>query len=429
VQFHLVSLFPEFFDSPLTSAMLGKGVEEGLVGFTRINPRDFTEDRHRTVDDRPYGGGPGMVMMCDPLTKALDSIETPGRMLALTPRGRPMDQAFARELAQEENITLICGRYEGIDERVFEEYPIEGVSVGDFVLNGGEAGALCVVEAVSRLVPEFMGHEDSGDEESFSHGLLEYPHYTRPAEFRGRKVPDILTCGDHGRIAEWRRRKALEVTLAHRPDILADAALTEDDIRTMREIRAAGGVGTLGRNLYVALLHAPVLNKFGQTVAVSLTNLDVHDIARVSRTYGLGGYYIATPLADQRSLLERLVGHWLEGPGRKANRDRTDAFGSITTAHDLQEIIADVERKTGQRPTVVATSARGAGSATVPAVQNMLQESPVLLVMGTASGLAPEVLEDADAVLRPVRSLGAYNHLSVRSATAIIVDRVLGDAY
>ncbi|NJB68602.1 tRNA (guanine37-N1)-methyltransferase [Desulfobaculum xiamenense] len=429
MKFHIVTLFPEFFDSPLSSAMLGKGAEEGLVAFTRTNPRDFTEDRHRTVDDRPYGGGPGMVMMCEPLSRALDSIETPGRMLALTPRGRPLDQAFARELAAQENLTLICGRYEGIDERIFDQYPIEGVSVGDFVLNGGEAAALCVIESVARLVPEFMGHEDSGDEESFSHGLLEYPHYTRPPVFRGQSVPDILTCGDHGRIAAWRRHKALEVTLANRPDILEQASLTGDDIEVLREIRAQGGIETLGRNLYVALLHAPVLNKFGQTVAVSLTNLDVHDIARVSRTYGLGGYYIATPLTDQRNLLERLVGHWVDGPGQRANRDRTDAFGAIRTASDLFEIIADVERRAGQRPVVVATTARGAGNASVPAVRQWLADKPVLLVMGTASGLAPEVMEDADAVLRPVRGIGRYNHLSVRSATAIIVDRVLGDAY
>lgn len=429
MHFNIVTLFPEFFDSPLSCAMLGKGVEEDLVSFSLTNPRDYTEDNRHTVDDRPYGGGPGMVMMCDPLSKALDGLKKPGRILMLTPRGRQMTQSFARELAQEENITLVCGRYEGIDERILEQYPIEGVSVGDFVLNGGEAAALCVIESVSRLVPNFMGHEDSGDEESFSHGLLEYPHYTRPAEFRGQAVPDVLTCGDHARIAEWRREKALELTLRQRPDILEDAELTVEDMHFMRKIRRSGGVETLGKNLYLALLHAPVLNKFGQTTAVSLTNFDVHDIARVSRTYGLGGYYIATPLEDQRRLLERLIGHWLDGPGRQANRDRTDAFGSIHTATDLAEIVAAVEKKAGQRPVIVATSARGAGNVSIPTVRKWTGDRPVLLIMGTASGLAPEVLEDADAILRPIRNLGPYNHLSVRSATAIIVDRVLGDAY
>lgn len=428
MRFNIITLFPEFFDSPLSCGLMAKGAEQGLVEFSRVNPRDFTEDRHRTVDGRPYGGGPGMVMMCDPVARSIESLPDPGRMVYLSPRGKPLTQSLARELAEQDSLTLICGRYEGLDQRLLDLFPIEEVSVGDFVLNGGESAALCLMESVARLVPEFMGHQDSADEESFSHGLLEYPHYTRPEEYRGLAVPEVLMSGDHGRIAAWRRERALEITLGSRPDLLPEAELTHDDVRLLRRARNQGAVRPLGRNLYLALLHAPVVNKFGQTVSVSLTNLDIHDIARVSRTCGLGGYYIATPLSDQRKLLDRLVGHWLDGPGRGANSDRSEAIGTIRAATDLDEIVRDVEDRCGQAPKVVATSARGAGTLTGGTVREWLEEGPVLLVMGTAHGLAPEVLEGAHGVLRPVRFMSGYNHLSVRSATAIMVDRLLGDA-
>lgn len=429
MRFNLVTLFPEFFESPLSCGLMAKGADSGVVDFNFVNPRDFTQDRHRTVDDRPYGGGPGMVMMCDPVAKALDSIEQPGRILYMSPRGRKMDQQMARELSLEESVTIICGRYEGIDQRLLDIYPIEEVSVGDFVLNGGESAAVCVVESIARLVPEFMGHEDSGDEESFSSGLLEYPHYTRPVEFRGHEVPKILMSGDHGRIAQWRHEQSLSITLQKRPDMLSGARLSRDDIHFLRKIKRKGVGKTLGKNLFLSILHAPVLNKFGQTVAVSLTNLDVHDIARVSRTCGLGGYYIATPLTDQRKLLDTLIGHWLDGPGSQANKDRKNAIGTIRAATDLEEIIQDVTKRTGQRPTLVATSARGAGSVDPETMRDWLEDRPVLLILGTAHGLAPEILEQADGIFTPVRSLSPYNHLSVRSATAMMIDRILGDTY
>lgn len=427
MRFTILTLFPEFFESPLSCGMLAKGERGGQVSYSLVNPRDFAEDRHRTVDDRPYGGGPGMVMQCDPLARALESVERPGRVLYLSPRGRRLDQGFARELAREEALTLVCGRYEGVDQRFLDLFGVEEVSVGDFVLNGGEAGALCLVEAVARLVPGFMGKDESADEESFSSGLLEYPHYTRPEEYRGLRVPDVLLGGDHKAIAKWRREQALELTLSRRPDLLGEARLGEDDVAVLRRARAAGKCRRLAKNLYLALLHAPVVNKFGHTVSTSLTNLDVHDIARVSRTCGLGGYYIATPLTDQRKLLDRLVAHWLDGPGSRVNRDRSEAFGAIRAATDLDEIVRDLTARCGQAPVVVATSAKDQGAMTVGQVRERLADSPVLLVMGTAHGLAPEIIERADGTMRPVRYLSGYNHLSVRAATAMIVDRLLGD--
>ena len=421
----ILTLFPEFFDSPLDAGLMGKARESGLIDVALVNPRAYTTDRHSTVDDRPYGGGPGMVMRVEPWEKALQGIEEPGRILMMAPKGRPFTQAMARELAQEESLTILCGRYEGFDARLEEIYPIEAVSMGDFVLKGGETAALAVLEAVSRLVPGFMGKEESGTEESFSAGLLEYPHYTRPEDYAGHVVPEVLRSGDHGRIAAWRKECSLRLTLSQRPDILPEAQLDEADMDFLRGLSR----NRPGRNLYCALVHYPVVLKEKNSGATSLTNLDIHDIGRSSCTYGLGGFYVTTPLEDQRRLLDTLLRHWTLGPGSRSNPDRAEALGRIKGVDDVRAAIEDIARRTGQVPYVVGTSAKGAGNATPASVRAMLEERPVLLVFGTGHGLAPEVLEGCDAILRPLRWMDGYNHLSVRAAAAIIMDRLLGDCY
>lgn len=422
MRFSIISIFPEFFESPLSCGLLSKAVDKGLISFQFINPRHYSTDKHHNVDDRPYGGGPGMVMAVEPLRRALETLPPSARILMLSPKGRPLTQKLARELAAEKELALLCGRYEGVDARLEELCTVEPVSVGDFVLNGGESGALCLIEAVSRLVPDFMGRDESADEESFSSGLLEYPHYTRPEEYEGLAIPEVLSSGHHGRIAAWRREKSLEATLALRPDMLDTALLTDWDIRHLRSIERVRP----GRNLYVALVHYPVENKRGETITTSLTNLDLHDIARVSRTYGLGGYYLCTPLADQQEMARTLIGHWRDGFGAAANPDRSDALGRVRVAGLLEDATADIESRTGLRPKVVVTSAR-AGDMTCGQVAAWLEAFPVLLVLGTGHGLGREVLTAADGALRAIRFLDGYNHLSVRSAASIMVDRLLGD--
>ena len=235
LRFHLVSLFPEFFRSPLETALLGRAREAGIVDFSFHDPRSFSTSRHHHVDDRPYGGGPGMVMQGEPVAAALRSIEKPGRMILLAPSGRPLNDALARELAREEDLTLICGRYEGLDARLLDIFPLEPVSVGEAVLNGGETAALAVIESVARLVPGFMGKEESGDDESFSNGLLEYPQYTRPEVWRGRAVPQVLLSGHHENIRKWRRRESLRVTGKNRPDLLSAFPLNAEDRKLLQE--------------------------------------------------------------------------------------------------------------------------------------------------------------------------------------------------
>ena len=218
----MVTIFPGIFESPLRESLLGRAIEGGLVDVRVHDLRDATTDKHRQVDDESYGGGPGMVMKPEPVFAAVEGLGAgERRTLLLSPAGRRLDQALVRELAAEPWLVLICGRYEGVDERVVEGLPAEEVSIGDYVVAGGEVPALVVLEAVTRLVPGVIGREESHEQDSFGHdGLLDHPHYTRPAEFRGMRVPQTLLSGDHAEIARWRREAALEKTRRNRPDLL-----------------------------------------------------------------------------------------------------------------------------------------------------------------------------------------------------------------
>src|SRR5437588_1095357 len=227
---------PQLLGPVLGGSLLGRAREAGVVDVKVHDLRDYTSDRHRSVDDTPFGGGPGMVLAAEPIFKAVEAVDPPKPLFLLGPGGRRFDQATADELASGDGFSLLCGRYEGVDERVKDHLVDDELSIGDYVLAGGEAAAFVVVEAVTRLVPGVMGNEASGEEESFASGLLEYPHYTRPATFRGWEVPEILRSGDHGRVARWRRAQALARTLARRPDLIeARGGLTDDDKAVLSE--------------------------------------------------------------------------------------------------------------------------------------------------------------------------------------------------
>ena len=217
----VITIFPSIFRGPLEASLLGRATEAGLLVVRVHDLRDWSTDRHRTVDDESYGGGPGMVMKPEPFFAAVESLDPDrGRVLLLSPAGRRLDQAFVRELAAESHLTLLSGRYEGVDERVVEGLPAEEVSIGDYVLSGGEVPALVLIEAVARLIPGVIGKEGSHERDSFAEpGELDHPHYTRPAEFRGMAVPEVLRSGDHGAIERWRRDAAREKTRRNRPDL------------------------------------------------------------------------------------------------------------------------------------------------------------------------------------------------------------------
>ena len=263
----VVTIFPEFFSPALDTGMIRIARERGLLEVRVANLRDFTEDRHRSTDDAPFGGGPGMVLLAEPLARAIESLRperrgSPGQsggatepaapaaahVVLLTPQGRPLTQGGVRRLSDRAHLVLVCGRYKGVDERFAEQFVDEEISVGDFVLSGGEPAEVCLLDAVARLQPGVLGDFDSAESDSFQSGLLDCAYYTRPAEFRGHKVPDVLLSGDHGRIARFRREDALRRTWERRPDLLRRADLSEEDRRYVarleQEREKDGGVSS-----------------------------------------------------------------------------------------------------------------------------------------------------------------------------------------
>jgi tRNA (guanine37-N1)-methyltransferase len=243
MKFDILTLFPKMFSSPFQESILGKAVEKGLIQIRTINIRDFTLDKHQVVDDTPYGGGQGMVMKGEPIARAIEWVKSQNPSvwtIFLTPQGKPFNQKMAQELSCRSHLVLLCGRYEGIDERVRKLFADEEISIGDYVLTGGELAAMVLMDAVSRLLPGVLGSDRSAEEDSFFQSLLEYPQYTRPPNFRGMEVPEVLLSGNHAAISRWRRTEALRRTWMRRPDLLEKARLSNEDRELLKEIVQQG---------------------------------------------------------------------------------------------------------------------------------------------------------------------------------------------
>jgi tRNA (guanine37-N1)-methyltransferase len=421
--FTVITIFPQMFASFLGHSILKRAQEKNLVKINLIDLRDYTTDKHHMTDDYPYGGGQGMVMKPEPLVAAIEAARNKNpkaRIVLLAPQGLVFRQSEAQRLAGEEEIVLLCGRYEGIDERV-KAFIDEEISVGDYTLSGGEPAANIVIDAVTRLVPGVLGNENSTADESFSDGLLEYPQYTRPEEFRGIKVPEVLLSGDHQRVKDWRREKSLAVTRERRPDLMEAVNLTGAAIASKKPPRAP---------IYVALLHHPVYDKNHQVVTTAVTNMDIHDICRAGKTYGIQGVYVVTPVKPLQKLALKIIDHWEVGYGSQYNATRKDALALARISDNLDDTIIDIEKEHRQKPLIVVTSARDTRTerTSFVSLQDMLQRTtrPFLVIFGTGWGLTETIISQADYVLEAVEGDSDYNHLSVRSAAAIILDRLLG---
>jgi tRNA (guanine37-N1)-methyltransferase len=359
-----------------------------------------------------------MVMKVEPLIDAIESIGGSPHRLLMSPAGAPLSQARVRELATLDHLVLVCGRYEGIDERVSELAIDEELSVGDFVMTGGEIAAAAVIDAVSRYVPGVLGEATSTDEESFSDGLLEYPQYTRPREYRGRDVPDVLIGGDHAKIAQWRREQSELRTATRRPELVAR--------------RRGGPIGALAARTFAVLAHYPVYDRNGDVVTTAITNLDVHDIARSAATYGLAGYIITTPVEVQRVKIERIVKAWneeLEGV-----ENRREALSFVTVVPKIADALAAIAERCGSEAHLVATSADPSRVPEVPRLgisqlwrERMAEPSrPLALLFGTGYGLVNGAIREAKQVLEPIYGQSEFNHLAVRSAVSVLLDRLFG---
>ena len=235
MKINVLTLFPDMF-TPLTTSVLGRGLEDDKWQLNLVNFRDFTTDVHHHVDDSPYGGGAGMVLQVMPIKKALDSLKNKGKVIITAPQGKTFNQKMAQNWSHEENLTFICGHYEGFDQRIYD-LADETFSIGDYVLTGGELPTMSMIDATVRLLPGILGNDASPVEESFAHGLLEYPQYTRPEDFEGKKVPQVLTSGNHQKIDEWRHKEALRATYLYRPDLLENYNLSKEEKRMLTEIK------------------------------------------------------------------------------------------------------------------------------------------------------------------------------------------------
>ncbi len=425
-KFTVVSILPEIVDQALSHGVVGRARTAGQLAIGFVNPRDFTTDRHRSVDDTPYGGGPGMVMKCEPLVAAIDSIPAPAHRVLLSPTGAPLTQARVRALAAHAHVVLVCGRYEGIDERVIATAIDEEISIGDFVLTGGELGAACVIDAVARLLPGVLGDAASADDESFSGALLEYPQYTRPATFRELPVPEILLGGNHAAIRAWRRRESLRRTARRRPELFARHRPSKDDAKLLAALPELD----VAARTTVALVHHPVLDRTGARVTTAVTNLDIHDIARSAATYGLAGYHIVTPIESQREKADHIATLWQE----EQKEWRARALRLCTTTPTVDASIEELTRVHGRAPLVAATSAdpsRFVSARTVTPAQLVAEVQddpglPLLVLFGTGWGLADTELTQVSRIITPISGRPAWNHLSVRSAVAIMLDRLFG---
>ena len=428
MRYDILTIFPEFFESPLSFGILKKAQEKGLIEINTHDIRDYSDNKHRTVDDTPYGGGGGMLMKIPPVSSAIENVkrhDDKSLVILTTPDGEKFSDKTARELAQYEQVIIICGRYEGVDERIREIYVDKEISIGDYVLSGGENAASVIVESVSRFIPGVLGNELSPQNDSFNQGLLEYPQYTRPEEFKGKKVPEVLLSGNHGEIDDWRKRESIKRTFIKRPDLLDKAILDTDEIELIKELKEARSPSF---KAYIALIHYPVYNNQLKIINTAFTNLDVHDIARSAVTYGIETFYLVQPNTEQQKLVNRVLKHWTQGEGVSFNRSRAEALNLVALRDTLEDVTLEIEKIEGQKPVTIVTDARSTdnmiGFGELRELIFSGAKKPYLILFGTGWGLAKEIMESADYTLKPVSGYTNYNHLSVRSAAAIILDRL-----
>ena len=409
----ILTAFPDLMRNYLSASVLGRGIASGKLDAEVLDIRDYAQGDYRQIDDYCYGSG-GMVLMPEPLGKALESLSQGVKPYVVypSPQGTRLHQELVEDLARKEHLVILCGHYEGVDERFTQKYVDLEVSLGDFVLTGGEMPAMAIVDAISRLIPGVVGKSTAVQDDSFYSGMLDNPHYTRPASWQGSDVPEVLLSGDAKAIEKWRRRQSVERTLKRRPDIVG----------------RAGIMPWLSGGAYVMEVHYPVLDKRGEKSSTAITGMDIHDIARACRTYGIKKYLLVTPLAQQREMAKRIIGHWTEGWGSTYNPDRKEAFSTIKIFASVPKALAWVKEKEKREPYKIATTAKSQQEAThwlTLKREIMLGDRSPVFIFGTGWGLHDEVLQASDAVMTPITGgTDNWNHLSVRSAVSITLETV-----
>ncbi|HSW73751.1 MAG TPA: tRNA (guanosine(37)-N1)-methyltransferase TrmD [Candidatus Limnocylindria bacterium] len=425
----ILSVFPELYQSFLTTSLVQRSQQQGLVHFDLTSFFAYVQPKER-IDAPTFGHGAGMLIKPEVVQNAIqDKEQKHGKAFKIffSPHGKKLDQNLLKKLAsqaiQANHLMLVAGRYEGMDSRVEEQYADEIVSIGDYVLMGGDVPAMVLLEGLLRLMPGVVGKQESIEQESFSGPFVDYPEYTEPVEWEGKRVPDVVRSGNHGALRQWRTQQAAHRTVKGHFEWLRKQPLTPEQKLLVHQAIPPH---------YVLLNHADVFVGRESKIPgyTSITSLDIHDIARSCKTYGIKEYCLVSPLEDQQKIAKTLLNFWHTGVGVDYNRQRHEAVKHVSIMSTVDEVIAHIESVEGVRPLLVATSARQVEHHKHITFydQGMLWslQRPLLFVFGTGQGLTPDFIARCDYILPPVGGLTEFKHLSVRSAVAVILDRWLG---
>ena len=424
----ILSVFPDLYTSFIKTSLIQRAQDKGLVNFDIEGFFSYVKPKER-IDAPSFGPGAGMLIKPEVVEKSIeDKVQKHGSAFKIffSPQGRKLNQKVLKELAQKAiekgHLMLIAARYEGMDSRVEEYYADEVLSVGDFVVMGGDLPAMLFLEGLLRLVPGVVGKSESVERESFSGPFVDYPEYTAPVIWKDRSVPDIVRSGNHAEIESWRMHQAAKKSILYHFPWVRSCTMNNDQKTLARQYIPPH---------YVVLLHSDVLigedRKVGTT---SVTSIDIHDIARSSETYGVKTFFIVTPLLDQQKIVRKLLNFWTSEVGIDYNRHRHEAVRDVELQASLDDTIAQIERVEHKAPIVIGTSAREISYAKQLSYEDQAKiwplTRPILLVFGTGKGLSEMVLKRCDYILTPVEGFTDFNHLSVRSAVGIVLDRWLG---
>ncbi|KKP35791.1 MAG: tRNA (guanine-N(1)-)-methyltransferase [candidate division TM6 bacterium GW2011_GWF2_32_72] len=421
----ILSVFPGIYENFLDTSLVKKAQEKELVKFNLVSFMDFSDTKR--IDAPSFGHGAGMLLKPEVVKKSINFQENNhGKAFKIffSPHGKKLDQKLLKNLAEkaieQDHLILIAGRYEGMDARVEEEYADEIISIGDYVLMGGDLPAMVLLEGLLRFVPGIIGKQESVEHDSFSGPFVDYPEYTAPVEWHGQMVPEVLRSGNHAEIAKWRENQAVKRSVASHFDWVRSSEMSKSQENL---------VSSFIPNHYVALMHSDVMVN-GVSGTSSVTSIDIHDISRSGATYGVKNFFIVTPLIDQKKIVETLLGFWKTGYGVDYNSNRHTAVKRAELVDTFQDVLNKIEETEGCKPLVIATSAKGTESKRLLTYfdQSVVwkEKRPVLFIFGTAQGLSQDLINKCDYLLGPVRGFSNFNHLSVRSAVAIILDRWLG---
>lgn len=431
MKFSVATAFPALYSSFLQTSLMARAQEKGLIQVDVCSFMDQVAPKER-IDSPTFGPGPGMLIRPVVVEHLIEQQEARhGRALRIffSPQGRKLDQLVLQDIKDAAtsygHIMLVSSRYEGIDARVQEEYADVVLSVGDYVLMGGDLPAMTFLEAFMRLLPGVVGNEQSVARDSFAGPFVDYPEYTEPVTWHGKEVPSVIRSGNHKAIAQWREDRQAQLTVnKHFQWLRTYPQLSSEQVVAAKKHIPAH---------YVALMHTQVLLPSVDGAVegtTSVTSLDIHDGARSALTYGIRNYFIVTPLLDQQKIVNTLLGFWQSGPGKDYNRHRYEALQSTVLVSAFADVIDRITQQEGVAPLVIATSARDEDHAKIIGYDQQSYvwsfNRPVLFVFGTGKGLSPDFLRSCDFLLLPVYGFTDFNHLSVRSAMAIILDRWLG---